>query len=81
VAGHGRRIPDGRFAADTEDKLALDPCHLGFVRDRVQQMKSQENPLAELKKRLKPEIRAKYEGWNNPNWIKYAMDNFYNSTK
>jgi hypothetical protein len=44
-------------------------------------MKSQENPLAELKKRLKPEIRAKYEGWNNPNWIKYAMDNFYNSTK
>ena len=50
---------------------------LEFVRDRVQQMKSQGNALAEAEKGLEPEIRAKYKDWDNPNWVKNAIDNFY----
>jgi hypothetical protein len=25
-------------------------------------------------------VRAKYKDWDNPNWIKNAVDNFYNSS-
>ena len=73
VPGHGE-VGDATLITQMRE-------YLGFVRDRVQQMKSQENALAELEKRLEPEIRAKYKDWDNPNWIKNAIENFYNSTK
>jgi hypothetical protein len=43
-------------------------------------MKSQGSTLADVEKRLEPEIRAKYKDWGNPNWIKNAIDNFYNTS-
>jgi glyoxylase-like metal-dependent hydrolase (beta-lactamase superfamily II) len=55
-------------------------AYLVFVRDRVQQLKSEGSSLADVEKRLEPEVRAKYKDWDNPNWIKNAVDNFYNSS-
>jgi glyoxylase-like metal-dependent hydrolase (beta-lactamase superfamily II) len=72
VPGHGE-VGDATLITKTRE-------YLEFVRDRVQQMKSQGNTLAEVEKRLEPEVRAKYKDWDNPNWIKNAIDNFYDSS-
>jgi len=72
VPGHGE-IGDAGLITKMRE-------YLEFVRDRVQQMKSQGSTLAEVEKRLDPEVRAKYRDWENPNWIKNAIDNFYNSS-
>jgi hypothetical protein len=55
--------------------------YLVFVRDRVQQMKSQGSSVADVENKLEPEVRAKYKDWDNPDWIKNAIDNFYSSAK
>ncbi len=72
VPGHGE-VGDATLITKMRE-------YLEFVRDRVQQMKSQGSALAEVEKRLEPEVRAKYKDWDNPNWIKNAIDNFYNSS-
>jgi glyoxylase-like metal-dependent hydrolase (beta-lactamase superfamily II) len=53
--------------------------YLVFVRNRVQEMKSQGISLTEVETKLDPEVRAKYKDWDNPQWIKNAIDNFYGS--
>lgn len=72
VPGHGE-VGDAVLIAKMRE-------YLEFVRDRVEQMKSQGSTLADVEKRLEPEIRAKYKDWGNPNWIKNAIDNFYNTS-
>ena len=54
--------------------------YLEYVRDRAQEMKSQGNALPDVEKQLEPEIRAKYKDWDNPNWIKNAIENFYKNS-
>ncbi len=71
VPGHGEVGDAGLITTMRE--------YLVFVRDRVQQMKSQGRSMADVEKTLEPEVRAKYRDWDNPNWIKNAIDNFYNS--
>jgi glyoxylase-like metal-dependent hydrolase (beta-lactamase superfamily II) len=73
VPGHGAVGDVGVISAMRE--------YLVFVRDRVQQLKSQGSSLADVEKKLEPEVRAKYKDWDNPDWIKNAIDNFYNSAK
>jgi glyoxylase-like metal-dependent hydrolase (beta-lactamase superfamily II) len=51
--------------------------YLVFVRNRVQKMKSQGSTVTEVETKLEPEVRAKYKDWDNPKWIKNAIDNFY----
>jgi glyoxylase-like metal-dependent hydrolase (beta-lactamase superfamily II) len=53
--------------------------YLVFVRNRVQEMKSQGISITEVETKLDPEVRAKYKDWDNPQWIKNAIDNFYGS--
>ena len=53
--------------------------YLVFVRDGVQKMKSQGSSITEVETKLDPEVRAKYKDWDNPQWIKNAIDNFYGS--
>jgi glyoxylase-like metal-dependent hydrolase (beta-lactamase superfamily II) len=53
--------------------------YLVFVRNRVQEMKSQGISVTEVETKLDPEVRAKYKDWDNPQWIKNAIDNFYSS--
>jgi glyoxylase-like metal-dependent hydrolase (beta-lactamase superfamily II) len=72
VPGHGEVGGPGLITAMHE--------YLVFVRDRVQQMKSQASSMTDVEKRLEPEVRAKYKDWDNPNWIKNAIDNFYGSS-
>src|ERR1700736_4927559 len=67
VPGHGEVGDVGVISAMRE--------YLVFVRDRVQQMKSQGSSVMDVEKRLEPEVRAKYKDWDNPNWIKNAIDN------
>jgi len=71
VPGHGE-IGDVSLITALRDYLV-------FVRDRVQQMKSQGSSVADVENKLTPEVRAKYKDWDNPDWIKNAIDNFYNS--
>jgi glyoxylase-like metal-dependent hydrolase (beta-lactamase superfamily II) len=73
VPGHGEIGDVGLITAMRD--------YLVFVRDRVQQMKSQGSSVADVENKLEPEVRAKYKDWDNPDWIKNAIDNFYNSAK
>jgi glyoxylase-like metal-dependent hydrolase (beta-lactamase superfamily II) len=73
VPGHGE-IGDVGLITTLRDYLV-------FVRDRVQQMKSQGSSVADVENKLAPEVRAKYKDWDNPDWIKNAIDNFYSSAK
>jgi glyoxylase-like metal-dependent hydrolase (beta-lactamase superfamily II) len=73
VPGHGEVGDVGLISAMRE--------YLVFVRDRVQQMKSEGSSVTDVEKKLAPEVRAKYKDWDNPDWIKNAIDNFYNSAK
>jgi glyoxylase-like metal-dependent hydrolase (beta-lactamase superfamily II) len=73
VPGHGEVGDVGLVAAMRE--------YLVVVRDRVQEMKSQGSGVTDVEAKLEPEVRAKYKDWDNPNWIKNAIDNFYSSAK
>jgi len=73
VPGHGG-VGDVSLVTAMRDYLV-------FIRDGVQQMKSQGNSLADVESKLGPEVRAKYKDWDNPDWIKNAIDNFYSSAK
>jgi len=73
VPGHGEVGDVGLIAAMRE--------YLVFVRDRVQEMKSQGSGVTDVETRIEPEVRAKHKDWDNPNWIKNAIDNFYSSAK
>ena len=73
VPGHGEVGDVGLVAAMRE--------YLVFVRDRVQEMKSQGSGVTDVETKLEREVRAKYKDWDNPNWIKNAIDNFYSSAK
>jgi glyoxylase-like metal-dependent hydrolase (beta-lactamase superfamily II) len=73
VPGHGE-VGDASLIARMREYLV-------FVRDRVQEMKSQGNSMEDVEKKLEPDVRAKYKDWDNPNWIKNAIDNFYGSSR
>jgi glyoxylase-like metal-dependent hydrolase (beta-lactamase superfamily II) len=73
VPGHGE-VGDASLIRQMREYLA-------FVRDRVQEMKSQGSGLEEVEKKLEPDVRTKYKDWDNPNWIKNAIDNFYGSAR
>jgi glyoxylase-like metal-dependent hydrolase (beta-lactamase superfamily II) len=73
VPGHGEVGDVGVIEALRE--------YFVFVRNRVQQMKSQGSSVTDVEKRLDPEVRAKYKDWDNPQWIKVAIDDFYSSAK
>ena len=73
VPGHGEVGDVGLVAAMRE--------YLVVVRERVQEMKSQGSGVTDVEAKLEPEVRAKYKDWDNPNWIKNAIDNFYSSAK
>jgi len=73
VPGHGEIGDVGLITAMRD--------YLVFVRDRVRQMKSQGGSVMDVEKKLEPEVRAKYNDWDNPDWIKNAIDNFYSSAK
>jgi len=70
VPGHGEVGDVGVISAMRE--------YLVFVRDRVEQMKSQGSSVTDVENKLDPEVRAKYKDWDNPQWIKNAIDDFYN---
>jgi glyoxylase-like metal-dependent hydrolase (beta-lactamase superfamily II) len=73
VPGHGEVGDVGVITAMRE--------YLAFVRDHVQQMKSQGSSVMDVESKVEPEVRAKYKDWDNPKWIKNAIDNFYSSAK
>lgn len=73
VPGHGEVGDVGLITAMRD--------YLVFVRDGVQQMKSQGSSITEVETKLGTEVRAKYKDWDNPQWIKNAIDNFYGSAQ
>ena len=70
VPGHGAVGDAGLIGAMRE--------YLVGVRLRVETLQRQGEPLEKIEAALIPEIRAKYKDWDNPEWIKNAIENFYN---
>jgi glyoxylase-like metal-dependent hydrolase (beta-lactamase superfamily II) len=73
VPGHGE-VGDASLITRMREYLV-------FLRDQVQEMKTQGSSMEDVEKKLEPEVRAKYKDWDNPNWIKNAIDNFYGSVR
>jgi len=73
VPGHGE-VGDVGLITAMRDYFVL-------VRDRVRDMKSQGSTLADVESKVGPEVRAKYKDWENPEWIKNAIDDFYSNGK
>ncbi|MCI0354578.1 MAG: hypothetical protein L0099_06005, partial [Acidobacteria bacterium] len=52
-----------------------------YLRSRVQEMDAQGKPLAEIVTALAPEVQAKYKDWDNPNWIRNAIERIHAELK
>ncbi len=73
VPGHGA-VGDARLIAAMKEYLV-------FVRGRVRELHGQGKSLAEIESVLGPEVRSRYKDWDNPEWIKPAVDNFFAELK
>jgi len=51
--------------------------YLVGLRTRVESFQHTGESLEKIEATLIPEIRAKYKDWDNPEWIKNAIENFY----
>lgn len=52
-------------------------AYLVEVRDEVSRRLEREEDVEALAAELGPEIRARYESWDNPEWIDFAIRNFH----
>ncbi|MGH9601482.1 MAG: MBL fold metallo-hydrolase [Terriglobales bacterium] len=66
VPGHGE-VGDASLIRDLRQYLI-------YLRGRVQELDAQGKPLADIITVLTPEVQAKYKDWDNPNWIKNAIE-------
>jgi glyoxylase-like metal-dependent hydrolase (beta-lactamase superfamily II) len=69
VPGHGA-VGDAKLIGTMREYLVS-------LRARVTELHHQGQPLEKIEATLTPEIRAKYKDWDNPNWIKNAIENFH----
>jgi glyoxylase-like metal-dependent hydrolase (beta-lactamase superfamily II) len=69
VPGHGE-VGDAGLIEDVR-------AYLEYVRRRVDEAAAGGISLDETKSRLEPEIRSRYETWDNEIWIAFAIENFY----
>lgn len=73
VPGHGA-MGDARLIATMKEYLV-------YVRGRVRELRGKGKTLAKIESVLDPEVRSRYKDWDNPEWIKHAIDNFYHEVK
>jgi glyoxylase-like metal-dependent hydrolase (beta-lactamase superfamily II) len=73
VPGHGA-VGDARLIAAMKEYLV-------YLRGRVRELHGQGKSLAEIESVLGPEVRSRYKDWDNPEWIKPAVDNFFTELK
>jgi glyoxylase-like metal-dependent hydrolase (beta-lactamase superfamily II) len=73
VPGHGA-VGDARLIETMKQYLV-------YVRGRVRELHAQGQTLVEIESFLGPEVRSRYKDWDNPEWIKNAIDNFYSELK
>jgi glyoxylase-like metal-dependent hydrolase (beta-lactamase superfamily II) len=52
-------------------------AYLDYVRSRVEESRSGGMSLEDAKRELEPEIRSRYESWDNEIWIGFAIESFY----
>ena len=69
VPGHGA-VGDVRLIREVRDYLVE-------VRSRVRELREKGRGLEEIQTALEPEIRGRYESWDNPMWITFAIENFH----
>lgn len=69
VPGHGE-IGDATLIARMKE-------YLETVRSRVTQLHQEGMNLEQIQAVLAPEIRKRYQDWDNPNWIENAIQNFH----
>ena len=69
VPGHGA-VGDAKLIGAMREYLV-------GLRTRVAGLHRQGEPLEKIEATLIPETRAKYKDWDNPNWIKNAIENFH----
>ena len=51
--------------------------YLVWLRGRVQALDAEGKPLPDIVALLTPEVRAKYKDWDNPEWIKNAIEHLH----
>ncbi len=73
VPGHGD-VGDATLIRDMKQYTL-------YLRSRVQEMDAQGKPLAEIVTALAPEVQAKYKDWDNPNWIRNAIERIHAELK
>ncbi|MGH9650074.1 MAG: MBL fold metallo-hydrolase [Terriglobales bacterium] len=69
VPGHGE-VGDASLIRDLRQYLVC-------LRGRVQELDAKGKPLADIITVLTPEVQAKYKDWDNPTWIKNAIERTY----
>lgn len=73
VPGHGAVGDAGLIGAMHE--------YLTSVRQRVGELQARGESLEKIEAIVTPEIRARYKDWDNPEWIRNTIENFYNERK
>ena len=73
VPGHGA-VGDTSLILDLKQYLV-------HLRGRVQEMDAQGKLLADIITALTPEVQAKYRDWDNPNWIRNAIERIHAELK
>lgn len=69
VPGHGK-VGDVSLITELQKYFTL-------VKNRVQDLSRQGKSATQIEQTLGPEIRSRYSDWDNPEWIKNVIENFY----
>ena len=73
VPGHGA-LGDASLIRNLKE-------YFSWLRGRVQEMDGKGRPLPEIITALTPEVQAKYKDWENPNWIRNAIERIHAELK
>ena len=74
---HPRTIVPGHGEVGEASLIATERDYLKAVQQRVADLKGQGKSADETAKLLTVEFRSKYPDWENPGWIKDAVERFY----
>ena len=75
------RIVPGHGALGDASLIRSMKEYFSWLRRRVQEMDGKGKPLPEILTALTPEVQKKYKDWDNPNWIRNAIERIHAELK